>query len=259
VWFGLLGPLCVRQNEKEYFVPGARQRILLAGMLAQAGHAISQDELGDLVWDGAPPAAAHVTLRSYVARLRRALGPEVGSRVITRNPGYLIDVHEAEVDHLQFARLCREGAASMRAGYWQEASDQLNAALGLWRGTPLEDVPCQTLHESQVPRLEELRLQALEQRLSADLHLGKHVEIIAELRQVAAAHPLRERLQGLLMLGLYRASRQADALRAYSQTRKTLVEELGVEPCAQLRSIHRQILAHDPLLEAADLYGQAPG
>jgi DNA-binding SARP family transcriptional activator len=257
VWFGLLGPLHVSQGQQEYMIPGARQRILLAGMLAHAGHAVGQDELGELVWDGEPPPAAQVTLRSYVARLRRALGPEAGSRVITRNPGYLVDADEAEVDHLQFARLCREGAASVRAGCWQQASDRLTQALALWRGAPLADVPCQILHQSEAPRLEELRMQALEQRLSADLNLGRHSEIIGELRQLAGAHPLRERLQGLLMLGLYRAGRQADALRAYSQTRSTLVAELGVEPCLLLRSIHRQILDHDPALEAVDFPGEA--
>jgi len=256
VWFGLLGPLCVRQGQKEYPISGARQRILLAGMIAHAGRPVPQDELGELVWDGAPPAAAAVTLRSYVARLRRALGPEAGSRLITRNPGYLIDAGEAEVDHLQFARLCRDGAASIRTGAWQQASDQLTSALALWRGAPLADVPCQMLLRSELPRLEELRMQALEQRLIADLNLGRHMEIIAELGQLAAAHPLRERLQGLLMLGLYRAGRQADALNIYGQTRATLVGELGIEPCALLRCIHRQILTHDPALESVDFTGR---
>jgi DNA-binding SARP family transcriptional activator len=259
MWFGLLGPLRVRQGQMEYGISGIRQRILLAGMLARAGHVIPQDELGELVWDGAPPAAAPVTLRSYIGRLRRTLGPEAGSRVITRYPGYLIDAHEAQVDHLQFARLCREGAASIRSGSWQHASDQLAKALALWRGTPLADVPCEMLHRSEVPRLEELRMQALEQRLSADLNLGRHMEIIAELWQLAAAHPLRERLQGLLMLGLYRAGRQADALQVYCRTRNTLVRELGIEPCGLLGSIHRQILAHDPALESADFAGRAAG
>jgi DNA-binding SARP family transcriptional activator len=265
VTFGLLGPLRVRRGHQEYMIAGARQRILLAGMVARAGHAIPQDELAELVWDGEPPAAAHVTLRSYIARLRRTLGPEAGSRLVTRNPGYLIDAHEAEVDHLRFARLCRDGAASIRSASWQRASDQLTEALALWRGTPLADVPCQALRQSEVPRLEELRMQALEQRLSADLNLGRHFEIIAELRQLAAAHPLREGLQGLLMLGLYRAGRQADALLAYGQTRNTLVRELGIEPCVLLRGIHRQILDHDPALEAVDFTGltaavpQSPG
>jgi DNA-binding SARP family transcriptional activator len=248
VWFGLLGPLCVRQGHKEYTIPGIRQRILLAALLAHASHAIAQDELAELVWDGEPPSAFHVTLRSYVARLRRALGPEAGSRVITRHPGYLIDAEEAEVDHLQFGRLCREGAASIRAGSWPQASDQLSRALALWRGAPLADVPCQILCESEIPRLDELRMQALEQRLNADLHLGRHMEIVPELRHLATAHPLRERLQGLLMLGLYRVGRQAEALQVYNHTRNTLVRELGIEPCAMLRTIQRQILAHDPAI-----------
>jgi DNA-binding SARP family transcriptional activator len=250
MFFGLLGPLCVRQDQKESAIAGVRQRILLAGMLVRAGRAVSQDELGELVWDGAPPPAAHVTLRSYIARLRRALGPEAGARVITRSPGYLIEAHEPEVDYLQFSRLCREGAASMRALCWQQASDQLDSALSLWRGAPLADVPCRALQQSEVPRLEELRLQALEQQLCANLHLGKHAEIIGELLQLAAAYPLREGLRELLMLALYRASRQADALLVFSQTRRTFVNELGIEPGAQLRKIHQQILAHDPALEA---------
>jgi DNA-binding SARP family transcriptional activator len=259
VWFGLLGPLSVQQDEREYIIPGTRQRILLAGLLVKAGHAVSQDELAELVWDGAPPPAAQVTLRSYIARLRRALGPQAGARVITRSPGYLVDAVDTEVDHLQFASICREGAASMRARSWRQAAEQLGRALTLWRGAPLADIPCQALRQSEVPRLEEIRLQALEQRLCADLHLGRHAEIIGELLQLADANPLRERLQELLMLALYRASRQADALLVYRRTRRRLVNDLGIEPGARLRTIHQQILAHDSALEACERLSSAPG
>lgn len=251
MWFGVLGPMDIRTGQADVVLAGARQRTLLAGLLVRAGHAVSQDELGELVWDGTPPSGAPVTLRSYVARLRRALGPEAAARIVTRSPGYLIDAQENEVDLLQFTGLCQAGAASLRDGSWARASDLITRALTLWRGAPLADVPSAVLCQNSVPQLEELRLQALEHRMAADLHLGRHGEVIVELQQLAADHPLRERLQAQLMLALYRTSRQADALQVYLGTRDQLVSELGVEPGRQLRRLYQRILAQDPALDCA--------
>src|ERR1700761_2022277 len=139
MWFGVLGPMDIRTGQADVVLAGARQRTLLAGLLVRAGHTVSPDELGELVWDGEPPSGAPVTLRSYVARLRRALGPEAAARIVTRSPGYLIDAQENEVDLLQFTGLCQAGAASLRAGSWARASDLIARALTLWRGAPLAD------------------------------------------------------------------------------------------------------------------------
>lgn len=252
MWFGLIGRLYVGMDQRELAIQGGRQRALLAGLLTRAGQAMPQDELSELIWDGAPPVGAPVTLRSYVARLRRSLGPEAGARVVTHNFGYLVEADDDEVDLIKFSRLCGEGQTLARQRSWQRASDLLSQALGLWRGEPLEDVPCLALRQMEVPRLQELRLQALERRIAADVYLGRHFEVTAELRQLAAANLLQENLQALLMLALYRGNRQADALSVYGTTRRHLVDELGIEPCWQLRELHQRILAHDPILDAAE-------
>jgi len=249
MWFGLIGPLTIKHSGQAVSVPSARLRVLLAALLAHPRSVRSQDELTELVWDGRPPAMALVTLRSYIARLRSSLGPDAGSRVVTRSPGYLVEVKDHELDIVEFGDLCRAAAATMRSGAWQQSVVILDRALELWRGTPLVDVPCQLLQQAEVPRLEELRLQALEDRMAAHLHLGRSTEVIADLLALANANPLREQLQGLLMLAFYRCGRQADALQAYRQTRVHLASELGIEPSYHLQILHQQMLSHDARLE----------
>jgi DNA-binding SARP family transcriptional activator/Flp pilus assembly protein TadD len=251
MWFGILGPLLVDDGNSVVAPPAARQRVLMAALLVQAGHTVPADTLAELVWDGAPPAGAAITLRSHVMRLRRVLGPKAASRVVTCYPGYLVEADEQEVDLLRFTRLYREGAAAAAVGAWQQASETLGEALGLWRGEPLADVPSQVLAVREVPRLAQLRLEALEACIGADLHLGRHAKVIPELRQLAVAHPLRERLYSLLMLALYRDGRQAEALAVYQQAREVLIEELGTEPGTELREMHQQILTANPTLELA--------
>jgi DNA-binding SARP family transcriptional activator/tetratricopeptide (TPR) repeat protein len=255
MWFGLLGPLCIRSDDAELPVPAARHRVLLAALLVQAGHVVPVDALGEAVWDGAPPAGARITLRTYVSRLRQELGPALGGRVLTRSPGYLIEATEDEVDLLRFEALCRSGAAAVRSGSWQQASADLSQVLGLWRGTPLMDIPSQFLQRGQVPRLEDLRVQALEDQFDADLHLGRHHELIADLQHLTDVHPLRERLRALLMLALYRAGRQADALAVFREGHRLLMDELAVEPGTQLRTLHQRILDGDSALEAPGATG----
>src|SRR5262249_41375989 len=157
-------------------------RVLLAVLLVRAGQAVPIDTLTQAVWDGSPPAGAVATVRSLVMRLRRALGPEVGARVLTRSPGYLLDVAEDEVDLLRFVRLCRCGGVEARSGSWERASATLAEALDLWRGTPFVDVPSQLLSRDELPRLERLRLQALEWWIEAGLHLGREAELVPELQ-----------------------------------------------------------------------------
>jgi DNA-binding SARP family transcriptional activator len=251
--FGILGPLLVRDGNTVVEVLAARQRVLLADLLVHAGQAVSAGALVETVWDGAPPAGGAATLRTYVMRLRRALGPDAGSRVVARYPGYLIDAREQEVDLLRFTALCREGGAAVRARAWERASAVLAEALGLWRGAPLADVPSHILHRDEVPRLEQLRLQALEWRIEVGLHLGRHRELVTELQTLAVDHPLRERFQAQLMLALHRCGRQAEALEAYRNARMALVADAGVEPGLDLQQLHQRILHANPDLTAPTL------
>ncbi len=246
--FGLLGPLLVRRGEGIVPIPAARQRVLLAALLLRANQAISADELAGILWGAEPPATARKTLHNYVKRLRHAIGDTDRSRIITRPGGYLIRVGAGELDVTQFEALHGEARAFARRGEWPEASAQLRAALGLWRGPALTDVPSEPLLAQMGLPLAEMRLQALEDHIDADLHLGLHDEILVKLQTLASAEPMRERLHALLMLALYRAGRQADALAAYRDARRLLVSELGIEPGPGLRQLHLQIQRADPAL-----------
>jgi DNA-binding SARP family transcriptional activator len=257
--FGLLGPVIVRVNEDEFAVPSGRQRVMLAAMLVDPGRTVPADEMADLVWDGNPPDGAADTLRTYVMRLRRALGPEAGARILTRAPGYVVQVEPGEVDTLRFAAGCRDGHAALRAGRHAEASTLLQQALGLWRGEPLEDVPSERLRDNQVRHLAEQRLQALHWRIDADLERGMAAELIPELRTLLSEHPLHEHFHAQLMTALVRCGRRADALDAYRDAREILVQELGIEPSAELRELQQRILsgAEQPLDDEAPKTGES--
>ena len=250
MWFGVLGPLLVCDGEAVIHVPAARHRVLLAVLLLHAGKIVNADALAEIVWDGAPPAGAGITLRSHVSRLRRVLGPHAGARLVTRYPGYLIEAREEEVDLLRFRRLYRMGGVAVRAGHWARAAETLREALAMWRGASLADIPGELLHRDEVPGLDQLRVQAQEWQIEAGLHLGRHSELVTELQALTAAHPLRERFHAQLMLAQYRCGRQAEALTTYQDARQLLVEALGTEPGTELRELHQRILAADPALEA---------
>src|SRR5215470_13466489 len=248
VEFGLLGPLLIRREAEEVPIPAARQRVVLAALLFKANQVVPLGELAGALWDEELPASARATVRNYVKRLRRALGDVDRLRIATRGDGYLIGVAPGELDLDRFETLHGQAGKHARAGRWAEASVALHEALSLWRGQPLADVPSDVLARRELPRLAELRLQAAEDRFDADLHLGRHGDLVAELRQLTGAEPLRERLHELLMLALYRAGRQADALAAYRHARAILIDELGIEPGPGLRGLHQQMLAGDPAL-----------
>ena len=253
--FALLGPLLLADDADDVIpVEGARLRALLAGLLLHANAPVPAETLADAVWDGNPPSAAARTLTSHVGRLRRLLGPQAW-RLVARANGYLIRVEPTELDILEFERLCREASVALHQGAWQEAADAAAGALGLWRGEPLADVPSQVLRDSVVPRLERLLVQTQEEWTEAELALGHHSRLVAPLRDLVAAYPLRERLHAQLMLALARADRRAEALEAYQGARATLVDELGIEPGPQLRALHKRILAGDE----SDLATPAPG
>ena len=245
--FCLLGPLLVRRGGVSLPVMPGKQRAVLAVLLLSADRVVSFDELTEALWGAAPPPSARVAVQNYVMKLRKALGD--GARIRTQPHGYEIVVADGELDVSRFEAHLAAARAAARDGSWEAASGQVRAGLTLWRGEPLADVESDLLAARDIPRLAELRLQALELGLEGDLRLGRHAEVITELRQLAAADPLRERLHGLLMLALYRDGRQAEALAAYARARQVLVDELGAEPGAGLRELQRQILAGDPALD----------
>src|SRR5712691_10892986 len=239
--FRILGPLEVVEEGHPVKLGGARQRALLAILLTRANEIVSTDRLIDELWGDRPPKTAANTLQYYVSQLRELLGAD---RIVTRRPGYLIQVEPGELDLERFERLVEEGG-----------SEGLRRALALWRGAPLADFAYDAFAQAAIGRLEELRLTALEKRIEADLALGRHGELAGELEGLVAGHPLRERPRGQLMLALYRSGRQAEALEAYQETRRALVEELGIEPSPALQELERAILRQDAAL---DLAGEAP-
>jgi DNA-binding SARP family transcriptional activator/Tfp pilus assembly protein PilF len=247
--FCLLGPLAVRRGDTVVPVQAGKQRAVLATLLLNANRVVPVEELAETLWGSAPPPSARVTVQNYVVRLRKALGDEGYSRIGTQPRGYVISVAVGELDMTRFEVLLGAARQAARDGSWDAAAAQARAALALWRGEPLADVESELLALREVPRLADLRLQALETRIDGDLHLGWHAEVIGELRQLAAGHPLREHLHALLMLALYREGRQAEALAAYHAARRVLLEELGTEPGRELRGLHQQILAADPGLD----------
>ena len=210
--FSLLGPLIVADSAGDpVAIAGRRLRVLLAALLLRANIPVPADELAEMVWDGSPPPGAAVSLRSYVKRLRRTVDPEA-ARIAASDPGYLIRVERAELDVLEFEALCRDARTALRADECEDASAAATRALGLWRGVPLLNVPAEGLRDEFVPRLEQLRLQVLEDRFDAGLRLGHHQELIPQLLEATAQYPLEERFRAQLMLALASTGRRAQAL-----------------------------------------------
>jgi DNA-binding SARP family transcriptional activator len=222
--------------------PGPRLRVLLAALVLRANTPVPRESLAEAVWDGAPPPGADASLRSYVLRLRRALGPEAGARIEFREPGYLIRLTRAEVDVLEFEALARRTAQAVHAADWVRAAEVGARALALWRGELLLDVPSQLLRGEFVPRFEQLIVQVREDCVEADLRLGRYDRLVPQLRELTTAYPLRERFHAQLMLTLAHGGRRAEALEAYQHARRALVAELGVEPGPELRELHERIL-----------------
>ena len=251
--FGLLGPLVVRDGTSDVPISAPRQRVLLAALLLSAGRVVSLDDLAEMLWEGQPPGGARGALHSAVQRLRSSLGPRGADLIETRPPGYLMRTGDGQLDVAQFTVLAARGHAAADAGDWAKAADVLGEALRLWRGEPLADVPSRLLRDREVPPIEDKRVQALATRIDADLHLGRHGELVAELRQLVKVHPLQEQFHAQLMLSLYRSGRQADALAAYQDVRRVLADELGIDPGPELRLLQQRILAADgELLLSAD-------
>lgn len=245
--FCLLGPLFVCRSGNAVPIARGMQQSLLAALLLSANKVVPVNELAEALWGLDPPPSARASLQNMVLRLRRSLADGSRSRIITQPGGYQIRVERGELDVDRFETLLAAAREAGRAGTHAEAAGLFRAALSLWRGRPLTGVPSDLLTQREVPRLEEMRLQALEARIDSDMRIGRHAEVITELRQLVTANPHRERLHVLLMLALHENGQQADALAAYQFARSLLIAELGVEPGAELRWVQRQILTgHSP-------------
>jgi DNA-binding SARP family transcriptional activator/DNA-binding beta-propeller fold protein YncE len=237
--FRILGPLEVREGRGRRIELGAaKRRSLLGVLLLHPNEAVSSDRLIEELWGTQPPALAPKLVQGHVSALRKLLGAD---RILTRPPGYLIDVDDDELDLLAFSRLVQDARGQEPA----RTAALLGEALALWRGPALADVELEGFAARELEQLDELRLAAQVDRIEADLALGRDAELVAQLDPLVSRHPYNERLRGQLMLALYRSGRQADALGVYRQGRRVLVDELGLEPSDDLKELERAILAHE--------------
>jgi YVTN family beta-propeller protein len=246
VEFRILGPFELVEDGRPVEIAGRRQRALLAHLLLHTNEVVSSDRLIDGLWGERPPATAPKVLQNAVSQLRRSLGDEL---IVTRAPGYVLRVDPTAIDSRRFETLLDQGRQALASGDTEGAASILREALALWRGPPLDEFSYDPFAEAEIKRLEELHVRALEERIEAELALGRHSDLVGELERLVAAQPLRERPRGQLVLALYRSGRQAEALRAYEDGRRLLAEELGIEPGAALSRLEKQILTQDPALE----------
>jgi DNA-binding SARP family transcriptional activator len=246
--FRILGPLEVDDGDHPLALGGSRQRALLGLLLLHAGEVVSSDRLVDEIWGDKGLREGSKALHVAVSRLRKVVGSDV---LVTRPPGYELRVKPGQLDLQRFEGLVEGGRKALAEGDPATAADSYREALVLWRGPPLADLAYESFAQTEIARLEELRMAALEQRIEADLQLGRHADLIGELEALVAQHPLRERLRRQSMVALYRSGRQAEALEAYRETRRALVDELGIEPSAELQELEAAILRQDPGLQLA--------
>ena len=242
----ILGPLEVSDDGRVVELGAGRQRALLAHLALHAPEIVATDHLIEELWGGSPPPTAAKALQNLISQLRRSLGAD---SIATRPPGYSLRLDADDLDARRFERLAAEGHRLLEEDPGR-AGQTLVEALGLWRGRALADFAYEDFAQSEITRLDELRLGAIEDRMDADLATGRGTELVPELEPLVSAHPLRERLRGQLMLALYRSGRQADALEAYRLGRRLLDEELGLKPNDELQRLERAILNHDPSLES---------
>ena len=248
----LLGPLEVRNGEKVAPLPRRQQRALLAALALRAGEVVSTDRLIADLWGENAPASATGSLQNTVSALRKAIGRDV---VVTQAPGYRLAVERDAVDSHRFERLVKQG----RKADLPERARLLSEALALWRGPALADLEEEEFARLEASRLDELRVEAQQERIDAELQLGRHTALVGELEQLVDAHPLRERLRGQLMLALYRCGRQAEALEVYRAARLALSDELGLDPSPELQELERRILRQDPDLLDTPLVAATDG
>jgi predicted ATPase/DNA-binding SARP family transcriptional activator len=237
--YSILGPLEVRRHGEPVPIGAPKQRALLAVLLLRANQVVPTDRLIDELWSGEPPATAGKILTVYVAKLRKALGPDA---VETHQYGYRLRLTPGQLDRDRFEQLVREADGPVPS----DVASRLKEALALWQGSPLSEFEYADFARPAIARLEELRLEATERRVEADLQLGRHAALVGELEELVEQNPTREQFLRQLMLALYRSGRQTEALEVFQRTRLRLVEELGIEPGHALRELERSILRHDP-------------
>ena len=252
--FGILGPLEASIEGEPVRLGTGKQSALLTILLLNVNEVVASDRLIDQLWGESAPETASKALQIHISQLRKALEPQRGAGdpgriLITRSPGYMLTLEPEQLDLAQFERLVEEGREALAGDDPKRAAELLREALSLWRGPPLADLAYERFAQTEIARLEELRIAALEDRLEADLASGRHAKVVAELEALVADEPLRERPRGQLMVALYRSGRQADALDVYRSTRDTLVREFGIEPGKELQRLHRAILDQDPELD----------
>jgi DNA-binding SARP family transcriptional activator len=260
--FRILGPLEVLDEGRAVALAGSKPRALLALLLLHANETLTSDRLIDELWGERPPHAAAKTLQMHVSRLRKALAGEDGrgaGLIVTRERGYRLAIDPERLDSHRFERLVATGRSELAAGRAEPAVTALEQALALWRGSALADLAYEPFAQPEIARLDDLRVAALEQLMEAKLALGRHGEVVEQLELLIGEHPYREGIRAQLMLALYRSDRQADALQAYQDARRTLVAELGIEPGERLRELERAILAQDASLQLELAPEPAPG
>jgi DNA-binding SARP family transcriptional activator len=254
--FRILGPLEVVGDDGAIALGGQKQRALLGLLLVRVGEVVATDRLVDQLWGEHPPRTATTSLQNLVSQLRKLLGP---STLVTRPPGYVLSIDADSLDLGRFERL----VAAARSAEPADRAAKLREALALWRGPPLADLAFETFAQTEIRRLEDLRLDALEERIDADLELGEGPGLVPELEALVERYPLRERLRGQLMLAFYRSGRQAEALEAYHEARRVLADEMGIDPSPGLQELYASILRQESVLspsrvapEMADHYGE---
>ncbi|MFB4310295.1 BTAD domain-containing putative transcriptional regulator [Actinomadura sp. GTD37] len=246
--FSVLGSLKLSVEGRTPVITAGKERVIAAALLLNANETVSTDRLIEYVWEK-PPRAARASLYSMVNRLRLSLGDADVIRTV--GSGYVIDTAPDELDVHLFHTLREDARRARGRGDAPGERARLDEALGLWRGPALADVPSPGLRDAEVPRLEELRLEAISRKIDLDLAAGDHLRLVGQLRKLTREHPLRESLWSRLMLTLYRCNRQAEALAAYHEVRRLLDEELGIEPGTELRDLHADILRATPALDSA--------
>jgi DNA-binding SARP family transcriptional activator len=252
--FRILGPLEVTDGDRPLEVRGHRQRALLALLLLHANSVVPSEKLIDELWGETPPESGATALQVRLSQLRKSLqagnanGSHKSSLVVTQAPGYVLRITPERVDAHRFKQLVTKARAAAADLEPERAATMLREALDLWRGPALADLAHEPFAQGEIARLEELRLVALEERIQADLALGRHAEVVAEVEALVGAHPFRERPRAQLMLALYRSGRQTEALTVYRDARRALVEELGIEPGPELRDLEQAILRQDSAL-----------
>jgi DNA-binding SARP family transcriptional activator/DNA-binding beta-propeller fold protein YncE len=249
--YRVLGPLEALAGGKPVPLGPPKQRVVLGTLLLHANEVVSTERLVDELWGERPPPSAPKVIQGYVSQLRKALDEAgAGSVIETRAPGYVASVADEELDADRFQRVIEQARSLHDEGEARAALAAYDRALSCWRGAAFADVPFESFGRSESERLEELRVAALAERIDCELELGRHDRVVAELEPLVAEHPLRERFRAQLMLTLYRSGRQADALAAYQDARRRLIDELGVEPGPELRALERAILQQDESLAA---------